>query len=104
MHSLVLIVPAAALTAANAQAAELLGGPANFTIPLGTGGQITHMGLRADISAAQLDCLRDCEMLGDAIFDISNDPLADDEARHSLWGRAHTDAVLAAHGLERVVE
>lgn len=102
MHSLVLIVPATALTAANAQAAELLGGAANFTIPIGADGQITHVGLRADIGAEQLQCLRECEMLGDAIWDVSNDPAADEDARHSLWGREHTDAVLAAHGLERV--
>ena len=112
-HSAVLIIPAALKPAADAVGAAMGWGPVSYTIPLSDDGEaVTHWGARADVSLPFLRWVRGLEPLPEGmehaqpvidalIADFSPDPTHEgDDPPPVLWGRAHLDAVLAAHGLQ----
>lgn len=121
LYSAVLIIPAHLKPEADAVGAAMGWGMTSYTIPLGDGEQITHFGLRADVDAQFIRWINELDPLPEncadfaapviaaLIADFSPDPTvapelelgegADEDAPSILWGRAHLDAVLAAHGL-----
>ena len=121
LYSAVLIIPADLKPEADVVGAVMGWGVTSYTIPLGDGEQITHFGLRANVDAQFIRWIKGLDPLPDdhadlaapviaaMIADFSPDPTvapdlelgegADEEAPVILWGRAHLDAVLEAHGL-----
>ena len=121
LYSAVLIIPADLKPEADAVGAAMGWGATSYTIPLGDGEKSTHFGLRADVDAQFIRWIKGLDQLPEdcaglaapviaaLIADFSPDPTvapelelgegADEDTSTILWGRAHLDAVLAAHGL-----
>ena len=117
MHSAVLILPLSLREAGDLIGAAMGWGPVSYSIPVGAegAGVATHIALRADVTPAFIAMIAAARegtypdglpgaVLGPVvaalIADFAPDPT--DPARPALWGEAHLDAVLTAHGLVRL--
>ncbi len=126
LHSAVLIIPAALKAQADQLGAVMGWGDVSYTIALTSDAdEITHFAARADVTVGFIEAfhaLKSGTMPDDpgptlaallqipAAFrdqviaalhaDFADDPAAEEHARHSLWGRAHLDAVLATQELQ----
>jgi len=111
-YSAVLIIPADLKPQADAVGAAMGWGPESYTIPLPNAKNPTHYALRADVDAQFIRWIKGIDPLPDPsaapildalIADFSPDPTVEhgegDEVPPTLWGRAHLDAVITAHGL-----
>lgn len=98
MTSAVLIVPAAIRPAAEVFGQSQGWGPSNFAVPLSAdgGSSITHYACRADVGPNFDDLFLDPPEGAEGLAEIVIRDFSD-----TLWGEAHFNAVIAAHGMER---
>lgn len=103
MTSAVLIIPAALKPAADAVGAAMGWGPENYGVALSTTGMppATHYLCRTDVSAVFLAAVADPPPIPGVATVLA---ALDIDLSESLWDEAHTQAVLAARGLQRVWE
>ena len=102
MHSAVLILPVEYKLQGD-QIGDVMGwGPVSYTIPLSSSFEITHYGLRADVTDQFVSWIVTRENLPD-IFNLITvlDNLIYDFAgtEHNLWGREHLEYACSRHGL-----
>ncbi len=102
MQSAVLILPVELKSQGNAVGEAMGWGPESYTIPLSTNGiDITHYGLRADVSDQFIRWITGVdplpitdadEILTSLIYDFSG-------SEHNLWGREHLEYVCSNYNL-----
>ncbi len=102
MQSAILILPADLKAQGNAVGEAMGWGPESYTIPLSNNSQdITHYGLRADVSDQFIRWITgvdplpipDAEtIIASLMYDFSG-------TEHNLWGRAHLEYVCGNYNL-----
>lgn len=114
MYSAVLILPKEHKEAGD-QIGEVMGwGPVSYTIPLSTGQDLTHYGLRADVETTFVDMIEDAKrgtypsnlhiealqsVISALIADFSPD--STDSEKPVMWGAEHFEYVCDKYRLVR---
>ena len=107
MYSAVLILPKE-LKEAGDKIGEIMGwGPVSYTIPLSTGQDVSHYGLRADVAQTFVDVIEAAKkgVYPDAIPEAIIKPVVDNliaDFSTTLWGHDHFQEVLNKYNMSQL--